>query len=215
MIDSNWFFPNGLIKLTPDEEHPNENTILYTITYLLLYAEENHSLVLDWVDRDGQIKGSRSHDNMTAILVYLAKHDLGRFMDIKIFPDHKHPRDIIFIGYVQRRWWAYPLLPLLYIMFLWTAITEYKKRPTLWDWVLQGFPSRRKILKTDTEILYWIRRQLPKEYKFMHWTAKTIEPLLRKRFGQDYYQGMASIFYRYPDHPNRNYYKNVLGDEYA
>lgn len=198
-----WFHANGLIKLNPDETEIQENSILFTITHALANKKRIHKLVIDHVDHEGQIIGTRSWDNMTAIITYLAKTNGDTYKSIKILPKYLHPRDIIYIGYVQRRWWVYPLLPLLYLIFLWTALTEYKVRPTLWDWIFQGFPKRTKILKTDAEILYWIRLFLPKKYSFIHWTAKTIVPLLQKRFGKDYVNGMMSLYYRHPEHPNR------------
>jgi hypothetical protein len=188
-----WFHESGLIKLQPDEKEHQENSILFTITYFLLYSIINHKLVLDHIKEDGNITTSRSHDNMTAIITYFAHHNLGARDRIKIFPDYTHPRDILYIAYVQRRFWVYPFLPLLYLVFLWTALTKYKKR------------NGKKILKTDTEILYWVRLQLPKKYWFMHFTAKTIVPLLQRRFGKDYAQGMFDIYYRNAEHPNRNY----------
>ena len=203
--DTLWFYEDGLIKLRFKETSLEENSILFTITNCFLYNTIKHELVHDSVMSNGQIVGMRSFDNMTAIITYLCKYDYRKYFIIKIWPQYWHTRDFIYIGYVQNRWWAYPLLPLLYLMFLIMALTTYKVRPAPWDWVLQGFPPRTKIRKTDTEILYWIRLQLPKRYKFIHWTAKTIVPLLKRKFGKDYLYGMMQLYYRDPEHPNRNY----------
>lgn len=202
-----WFHDSGLIKLNFKDTDPQENSILFTITNAFLYKVDKIYETLQFVLPTGQIGGPRSHDNMTAIITYLyASKDCEPYKQrIKIFPNYLHPRDIIYIGYVQKRWWAYFFLPLLYLIFLETALTKFKWRPTPWDWVAQGFPHRTKIRKTDLEILYWIRLQLPKEYKFIHWTAKTIVPILKKKYGDDYLQGMMELYYRDPEHPNRNY----------
>lgn len=207
IFEKRWFFENGLIKLKEDEQHPNENSILYTIVYSFLYKHLKHGEVLNYVLPNGQIAGPRSWDNMTGILTYIAHHDSNTVTRIKIWPNYLHPRDIIYIGYVQERFWAYPLLPFLFIMLWWSAFTHYKVRPTLWHWALNGFKEKRyKILKTDSEQLYWIRLHLPERYKFMHWTAKVIVPMLQKRFGDNYFNGICRLRY-VPTHPIRLYYE--------
>lgn len=204
--DSKWFFENGLMKLTPDQKTPNENSILSTITYAFIYNLPFFNTVFNSLLDNGQIAGTRSHDNMTAIITYLVKRGYNDLANkIKILPHYIHPRDIFYIAYVQRRWWAFLGFPFMLLDYIHMGITVYKTRPTLWDWFIEGFPPRTKIRKTDTEILYWIRLQLPREYKFIHWTAKIIVPLFKRKFEEDWFKSMMQLWYRHPYHPNRNF----------
>ena len=210
LFSKKWFHDDLLIKLTPEEIESEENSILYTVTWALRYHKWILYQVGRFVMRDGQIFGPRSHDNMTAIITYLAKYDcMNAVKNIRILPNFIHPRDAIYIAYVQGRIWSYPLLPILFLIFLNMAVKEFKYRPTPWNWIMQGFPKRFKIRKTDTEILYWIRLHLPQRYKFIHWTRGFIVPILRWKYGADWEQGMFDLFYRHPEHPNRTYKLNI------
>lgn len=199
-----WFDEDGLLHLEPLPSDRVENSILYSVTYWLLYGDRNRiymSKILQSLERDGilydnpQFIGDPcSHDNMTAIITMMVILDMP-IDHIKITKDYAHPRDLIYMGYLKGKWWAYPLLPILFIIFTWTAITKYKVR------------GDEKIFKTDTEILYWIRTHLPSSYRFIHWTGPYIVGLLKRKFGVDWVQSMMDVYYRNPDHPNRNYPK--------
>lgn len=201
-----------IIHLDPLPSDVPGNGILYTVTWwLLTYFPSNFLDIISFHKKSGKYTMTylpddhrpASHDNITPIVVSLALHnEHGLLKEINPF-DWPHPRDFIFIGYVQKRWWAYPLLPILLGIFIYMALNKYKYRPTPWKWVKDGFPKRSKIFKTDGELLYWIRLQLPKEYRFIHWTKYIIEPILRRKYkSKDWARAAREIYY--PDgHPCR------------
>jgi len=209
-----WIDDDGLMRLEPMPSPVPENAILFTVTYWLLHNFDIRKCftyedflgrkirakrVLESLERDGVLyeapvnkKEPTSHDNMTAIITMMVILNMP-INHLKIFHRYYHPRDFIYMGYLQRRWWAYPLLPLLLIIFLHMALTKYKKR------------NGKKIFKTDTEILFWIRINLPERFRFIHWTKRLIVPLLKRKYDEEWVQAMMDIYYKNPNHPNRNF----------
>ena len=213
-----FFFPDGTIKLHPDDKEHRENTMLWHATYLFhrgIYSPSSIRLMLNFV-ADGNITGSRSHDNMVGVLTYLvcAKHldDKTGFLkeypwlrieliqkikEFKIKPDYDHPRDFLYIAMLQNRWWWWAGLPLwifaFLVIFVYMAVRKYKYR------------GDSKVFKTDTEILYWIRLQLPKRYFVMHLTRPIIVPLLKLKYGELWVKRMMTEYYKEEQHPNRIY----------
>ncbi len=222
---SEWFDASQLIHDQP-QPRQSENAPLYTVEYDLLsgavyqgdaYYQKTAEFFQSMADVDPKgrlsyfqapwLKERASHDNATALvsLAHFLRHNGQpdwRWDEIKIWGEYWHPRDIIYYGYVQRRWWAYPLLPILFGIYLRTCISEYKIRPTFIDWAKSGFKmERRKILKTDMEILLWIRMACLSHRKCMSLMAKLLKPLLKKRFGENYVHGMMNIYFG-SEHPN-------------
>lgn len=207
-----WFDNKGLMHLEPMKSPRPENAVLFTITYFLLYGKEKtYNPIEPWLklfESDGVLyeepaippvvasKRATSHDNMTAIITFMVIWGMD-VSHLKIWHRYYHPRDFIYMGYLQRRWWAFPLLPVLFVIFLWSALTKYKVREV--DGVKQ------KIFKTDTEILYWIRLHLPSSYWFIHATRWAIVPCLKLKYGRDWVRRMMEIYYQNPAHPNRSY----------
>ena len=196
----------AFVHLEPLPSPVPENALLYSATNWFLGYRDVKSSVFDHTvmsclsdgyvyERPDKRSEKTSHDNMTGVVAYL--HSRGYFTLIdRIKPfSYPHPRDFIWLGYVQRRWWSYPLLPLLFVVFLWTSVTKYKVRNGV------------KILKTDTEILYWIRLQIAHEYSAIWWMNKLIEPIMLRRFGvktnREWIEKMMEIYYKNPSHPNR------------
>lgn len=215
-----YFDKNGIIKLELEGWHPVENTPLYHVTYLLKtnnFSDVAIKQVLSFIEI-GKIKGSRSHDNMTAIITYLViakkyTQDAALKIQMKLMiksltirPDYDHPRDFLYIAYLQNRFWFWmwflitlhpylltlnPFFIFLYI-FIFMAARKYKIR------------NGNKIFKTDTEILYWIRIQLPWYFFIIHLTRPFTIPLLQLKYGQFWFHSMMVTYYKEPNHPNRN-----------
>lgn len=214
-IYKDWFLPTTSvpftgIKLRKSDKTPDENTPLYTITWAIIYGVFSPALALGYFKKIKNklvMKGTRSRDNITALLVYLARIGyLSSAKKVKLLPHCIHPEDFIFCSYVKRRFWVYPFLPFVFFSWLYMAVTKYKVRPDLLEWASNGFKDkRRKIFKTDSEILFWLSTNLPKNYRFVHWSAKLIIPLFKRKFGEDYVQKMMDTFYLEADHPNRSY----------
>jgi hypothetical protein len=200
-----WFDDDGAIRLTRDGAHPVENTMLYHCTYLMLkrdYSKESAQFVADrWlqniIDNDPS-----SHDNMTGVLTYLSLCGDKDSLELVTPFKYPHPRDFLYILYVKHPL-AFSLCALILAglpyfiflgIFLYMALRKYKYR------TINGV--KVKILKTDTEILYWIRTMLPKKYFLIHATRPIIEPILRWRFGPDWVYRMMKIYYKDDQHPN-------------
>ena len=189
---------DGLMHLEPIPSDRVENSVLYTITYYLLkgdfpknfdvwlYQFYDNGIFYDYPDNHTH---PTSHDNMTSIITAMA---IFNVLPKKILLRHyPHPRDWIYIGYLQRKFWAYPFLPLLFVIFLWSALTKYKTRNGV------------KIFKTDTEILFWLRTNLPKRFWFIHKIKLLIVFFMKRKFGSDWVANMMNIYYKHPGHPNR------------
>lgn len=221
-----WTDAHGLIHDQP-QPRESENASLYTVLYAVLSSQligsdvnlpdssflAAHANVLPNGDltynQAPWLKFKASHDNATALICLAERlrlyHNSYRWHELKILGQYWHPRDIIFYGYVQRKWWSYPLLPVLFLIFLVTVLTKYKTRPTLINWAKSGFKATRiKILKTDTEILMWLRFRLLDHRKCITFMAKLLEPMLNKRFGFEskhpvYILTLCSLYFQQPD----------------
>lgn len=129
-------------------DHPVENTPLFTIEIYFMLGDFSFAAVenvLSYFDEKGQLKGTRSFDNMTACLTYLVcaidqlqydglRHDqIDRCQEIidefKIFPLYTHPRDIAYILYLKEKWYACLFTWILYLSFIVMAKTKEKVRP--------------------------------------------------------------------------------------
>ena len=206
-----WFLPSGMLKFEESDTEPRENSPLCHITWLLrnkLFREQD---IIDVIHMHNfnSIRDEVSHDNMTAIYTYLTialetdKIELNALkvwaaetIDLlKIWPDYKHPRDMLYIAMLQDRWVWWLLFPVWYvalmIIFLWMGFDKYKTR------------KHGTFYKTDTEILYWIRLQLPKRFFVIHATRPFILPLMWWKYGRNWFQKTMELYYGAPDHPNK------------
>ena len=122
-----------------------------------------------------------SHDNITAIacLSYLAPNDTEfnaimirakkyqyRFDNLN--PEKPrwtrmlHPRDIIFLSYLQKNWWAYGFLPLLTLMAVFSCATKWVVRPTwyqkIWNYFFKtGLSNPYRDIATSGKCLWFVR----------------------------------------------------------
>ena len=227
---SNWYDKYGGLNIAPDT--PTDHGVLFRasevmLDYLRGKLSKGDIAQFDRLAKaheisDGiyaqsplQVKEKRyaGHDNTSAIVNTSYLLGLNHHKNMKIWFRLWHPRDYIWFSYIRNKWydkWCYLFLPLLFCMFLVTALTKYKRRPKIWDWIREGFPERRKILKTDTEILYWQRYVATNKTRLcMRLIGKVINPLLRKRFGDNVIYAMHEMYYKYPTHPNREKAKKL------
>ncbi len=207
MIDEQeeWFDEYGMVHVHP-QPSDSENGILFTAEYILLKYDLNdlsveevkaysdtikHHEVSEGVYKQtpwGEVDPS-SHDNTTAIVTASHVLDMEYHETIKILGHYWHPRDWIYYSWLRGDVWSYPFLPLLFLAFLYMALTKYKYR------------NGNKILKTDGELLYWVRSHIDKPFmRFCNWI---IVPLLKRRFGENYVKGMLEIYFKNTEHPNR------------
>lgn len=148
-------FPDGSIKMTPEEFQSNENTILDDCSFKRVYGSDSTNLLTGehtfkisskidyWFGFKANSPDHRSHDNMTCCVC--ESMDREAYYNIKfinIFPKYLHPRDIIFLLIVKTQvgmFWPtlflYLFLPLwipLYYVILWYMVKNpWKVRPKL------------------------------------------------------------------------------------
>jgi hypothetical protein len=243
MSELEWFDSYNLIHDKP-QPRASENAAVYTVLYHTLWelcmfnhvmANVSTALFSDHalINPSNSLSYRQapwlniraSHDNATGLIsIASAYHDLvdkgSQWHKIRILPDYLHPRDIIYYGYVQRKWWSYPLLPVLFCILLITVMTRYKTRPGLIDWIKSGFKAeRRKMLKSDTEILMWMRFRLLSHRKCISLMAKVLEPMMNRRFHLQskhpvYIMDLVDIYFKQDD-PSTLHPLQELAREYA
>jgi len=198
-----------MVKFEEKDTEPRENTPLAHVTYLLknkLFREQDVLDVLHMYNFN-ELRDEVSHDNMTAIYTYLTialetgkieSHAMKVWVDetihrLEIWPTYPHPRDMLYIAMLQDRWVWWALFPLWCIIllgvFVVMGVDKYKTR------------KHGTFYKTDTEILYWIRLQLPKRFFVIHATRPFILPLMWWKYGRDWFNKMMEIYY-VEGHPN-------------
>lgn len=204
--------PDGLLHLDPLPSDYPENAIVFTVTNWLLTGDQNmemqKKLIESFIDngymfdRPKRNRGGiiASHDNMTAIITmcFLLGVDVK---NLKIWPQYQHPRDIIYMGLLQEKWWASYAQLLLLPIFLYMAVRKYKYRHTGKWWKLSSWSRARK---TDTEILFWIRTNLPKQFLFLRLCKWIVTPILQlKYWDKKWIRSAINIYYKNPNHPNK------------
>lgn len=226
-----YFFIDGMIKYKPTDTEQGENNILELVMYAFLYRKNIINHVEKWIKYDNENENSNSHDNMTACLCHAAwseRWDLVEQIDKN--GKYKHPRDLIFKLYLKKKWASYPLLPLLIPIFIFMAFKKYKIRPkfnerlknfmffgsyrgTRWErnneiQIYENIFGKKyeiqHIYKTDTERLFWLRLNLPRRFKFIHFCHKIIKPLLEKKYQRPWIQVANDLYYEDVNHPNRH-----------
>lgn len=230
MENKSFFDNSGIIRLYPEGDHPVENTPLFHATYLIgteQYEEENLDQITSFIDSNGDVgknlANGRSHDNMTAVLVYLSlfveknhqsNPDLAKeadyFLELLNTSQYKHPRDLLFFA-KHKNIFSYLLINTA-VLFL------VVKKSLMWFLVFPDFilfviyfymairkykvRNGLKIFKTDTEILYGLRLLIESPilvfiYRF------TINPLLKLKYGKYWMRNALNIYYKEESHPNR------------
>lgn len=154
-----------------------------------------------------------SHDNITAIACYSiserekilahAKKYQWRFDNAQ--PEKPrwtrvlHPRDIIFLGYLNKNWWAYPFLPLLSIMAIFSCVTKWVVRPTwyqkIWDYFFKvGLSAPYKDIATSGKCLWFVRFYATRERLWSKITWKVCEWLMVKIVKLNFFDAIHLYF---------------------
>jgi len=122
-----------------------------------------------------------SHDNITAIacLSYSLPNDSEFNLIMKrakkhhwrfdnLYPENPrwtrilHPRDIIYLSYLHKNWWAYGFLPLLTLMAVFSCATKWVVRPTwyqkIWNYFFKtGLSAPYRDIATSGKCLWFVR----------------------------------------------------------
>lgn len=146
-----------------------------------------------------------SHDQFTTLCAMSARHGLdyhkefwngvkwgtydnltGKFNIHRIL----HPRDLIYVGYLNDNFLCKLAMPLLCAATLWSFLYPYKKRNGV------------KILKTDGQLLTLVRKYGLKGKSWLFdKTWKLCERISHWKF-VDGYKGIFKTYYPLEDHPN-------------
>ena len=199
----------NLVHCKPKEV--SENASLFTAEWLLLeqMTQENSGMALEiaatsmistlwnpeegrYQDRGGVAGYHWSHDNMTGIYAmssingWLPKSGLekqtttpNRFI---------HPRDILFYGMVERRWWATLAYPLVYLLLLVFSIQ----------------PCLKPVGSTSGKLLWFVRaRTMINEKLFMaNLFYSIINRIAEYRHGDKPWVKIFATYFPYEDHPS-------------
>lgn len=164
-----------------------------------------------------------SHDQLTTICSYSYKFDRYFHKEIwqeilrqklrynNITPESPglrflHPRDILYIGYLNNNWLCTLLFPLLAIIFLFTCINKYKVRPEIWNRIwfyLQTgqFCPKVKMIATDGLLLNFVRFNSCNKLG-LRIVKRIGEWILKKRFGEKFWYEIIKIYFC-ENHPIR------------
>lgn len=160
-----------------------------------------------------------SHDQYTSICAYSAYRDLdfhkefwkevkyGTYDNLKKGFSIKglmHPRDYIYIGYLNNNLMCKLLMPLFCLMILESFMAKYKVRPTLWARIKSGFTlETRKMVVTEGELLGLVRAFGLKKRSFLfNMTWKLCMFRMKFKFPEMYKDAFALYFSWAPQHPN-------------
>lgn len=184
----------------PNYGEVSTNGILFLVEYILLlkllgkpiekHLKDFH-FVVEVMEVDGRYaqtpwvtpaQDEASHDNMTAIasLSYLEGFDFHK--NIPSFT-YMHPRDVIYYGLLQRKWWAKFLEPIHSIITIHTCWRNYEAP--------NGLPD------TDGKLLAWVKFR---SYK-MPLTEKICNYFVGKQFGG--WKKVFETYFREPTNPVR------------
>jgi hypothetical protein len=162
-----------------------------------------------------------SHDQYTAMCAFSARHNLpyhkmfwegikhgtydnltGKF-NIK---KPMHPRDIIYIGYLNNSFICKLLMPLFNIITIESALQWYKWRPTYLSYILSGFSvnSRpNKIVATDGDLLAFVRAYGLNQQSITYTKTFSLYCLIMKLKFKDGFNDVFRTYFPNPNHPVR------------
>lgn len=181
-------------------EHPNykytshDQLTAYCI-YSVLFHKEHHKEIWKQLKRK-----LFTYNNQT------------RKIDFKFFV---HPRDIIFIGYLNENIICIFLMPLLYVMGIISFYSYKTVRPEWWNRIhhriTKGtWPVKKEIEKTSGAMLYWLRHAVIRRGILRQAFYKVYELLLKRYFGN--WNGLFQAYWRYDGHPIREHAKKYKID---
>lgn len=169
-----------------------------------------------------------SHDNITAIVClrrFFSKHNpIGdiiahahkynwRFDNV--YPNSPrlqrtlHPRDIIFLSYVNGNLWASMLLPLLTLMAIMSCVSKWVVRPTLyqkiWDHFFHtGLSAPYRDINTSGKCLWFVRLYTMRDKAWARYTYRLCNLLMKLRTNMSFIDAMKLYFMQRTTayHPN-------------
>lgn len=193
---------NGLLNAYKDEKF-GENSLLYTLEYLLITGDQAVDQLLCSAINRCQISDGlyyqhptnfeqMAHDQLTAIVCYFYLKRYSRLnlvwdqilkqnyhYDI-ITPDKPekllHPRDVIFYGCLVGNKWAQLLSPLLVVMMIVTLLGKKED--------------------TSGKLLWWTR-VMSLRGKIKKWIFLKVAPLLMRQS----YEEVFAFYFKDPEHP--------------
>lgn len=199
---------NGLLNAYKDEKY-GENSLLYTLEYLLITNDPSiNELLLSAIDRsqisDGLYRqhptntDQMAHDQLTAIVCYFYKIKDSRLEIIwkeilkqnyhyDIITPNKpekllHPRDVIYYGCLVGNKWAQLLSPLLVVMMVFTLLGKKED--------------------TSGKLLWWTR-VMSLRGKIKKWLFLKIAPLLMRQS----FKEVFAFYFKDTAHPINRVYK--------
>tara|TARA_R110000803_G_scaffold187128_5_gene249503 strand:- start:1560 stop:2309 length:750 start_codon:yes stop_codon:yes gene_type:complete len=160
-----------------------------------------------------------SHDQYTSICAYSAYRGLnfhkefwkevefGTYNNLERGFHIKHilhPRDYIYIGYLNDNIFCKLLMPLFCLMIVESFWGKYKVRPTLWARIKSGFSlETRKMIVTEGELLGLVRKVGLKDKSFLfNWTWKVCMWRMKSKFPDGYKGVFRKYFWMAPHHEN-------------
>lgn len=184
----------------PSVGERSTNGILFLVELILLLRLKganvdthltNYRWATEMMEMDGRYaqtpwttpwEDEASHDNVTAIasLSYLLDYEWHKSIRFLSYP---HPRDLIYYGLLQKKWWAKLLQPIHSLLTIHTC-WRYYKAPN-------GLPD------TDGKLLAWVKFQT---YP-MPITERICTYFIKKNFGG--WKEVFQTYFREPDNPVR------------
>jgi hypothetical protein len=199
---------NGLLNAYSEEKY-GENSLLYTLEYLLLTNDQaTNGLLFSAINRSQISDGlyhqhptnfdQMAHDQLTAIMCYFYMIKDSRLETVWkeilkqnyhydiIIPDKPekllHPRDVIFYGCLAGNIWARLLSPLLVAMMVITLLGKKEN--------------------TSGKLLWWVR-VMSLRGKIKKWLFLKVAPMLMRQS----YKEVFAFYFKDPAHPINRVYK--------
>lgn len=117
-----------------------------------------------------------------------------------------HPRDILYIGFLLKKWWAYLLFPIFALITIESCFSKWKVRPTILNRVKYFFKNFKiqdkiKMISTDGKLLARDKFETTKDRTLMVYLDKICTWIINKKFGG--WLKIFEIYYKEVNHPIR------------
>lgn len=165
--NKNGYYNNIVDVKTGHDAYTSHDQLRTICVFSVLYGLNYHEEVWKKIK-----KGLFTYDNV------IAKFNIRRLV---------HPRDIIFIGYLNNNILCNLCISAYFLIAYVTFSKNFKYRPTIWDRVKTRFsqgawPKVNRVQKTDGELLYWVESHVYKSI-FSKFFNKRFNKKIEKRFG--------------------------------
>lgn len=208
--------------IRPEKNRASFNNILYLLEYLLAIKKQGKLTKkhLDWwkahwelnKDENGLYKPKNSKDNLYAKIMgdllllghseiplkSVLKH-IDRFTDLMLWT--------VALGSRKLNMALSPLLLFIVVPVIYSFAKKHKIRPKIHErilWTLQGKKYSLTYHQNDGKILYSIALQaLESKSLFLKGLRKIGEFILKKRYGEKYFQILMNNYFIEEEHPIR------------